>query len=65
MITAALILYSVGSLLTMRYLLSLLSDIPGDELDVVHYILAGVMVVGMSLAWPVFWAWLLIDMWRE
>jgi len=65
MITAALILYALGAVLTMRYLLSLLADIPGDELNAVHYILAGVMVVGMSVMWPVFWSWMLFDMWRE
>ena len=65
MITAATTLYTFGSVLTLCYLLSLMSDIPGNELEWWHMALASVMVLGMSLAWPVFWTWLLIDMWRE
>ena len=65
MITAALILYAIVALTTGSYLMDLVSDIPGDELSLLQKVIAAVMVVGMSLAWPVFWAWLLIDMWRE
>ena len=65
MITASLILYAIGSILTMRYLLALVADIPRDELRPYEWQFAYVCFVGMSLAWPVFWSWLLIDMWRE
>jgi len=65
MITAALILYTLGIIPTLAYLMALMSDIPGDELEGWHMALAAVMALGMSLAWPVFWAWLIFDMWRE
>ena len=65
MITTAIILYALGIIPTLAYLMALMADIPGGELGWWHMALASVMVLGMSLAWPVFWAWLLIDMWRE
>jgi len=65
MITAALILYALGALTTMSYLMDLVRDIPGDELSWWQVALAAVMAVGMALAWPVFWGWLIFDMWRE
>lgn len=64
MITTLAILYALGVYMTFNYLLELLRDIPREELSGWHMALAAVMVLGMSIAWPVFWAWLLIDMWR-
>ena len=64
-IPAILTLYALGAFLTMRYLMALMSDIPEDELEWWHMVLAAVMVLGMAIVWPVFWAWLLFDMWRE
>ena len=65
MITAILTLYALGAVTTMSYLLALMADIPREELEGWHMALAAVMVLGMAIVWPVFWAWLVWDMWRE
>lgn len=65
MITALLTLHALGMIPTLAYLMALMADIPEDELEWWHMALAAVMGLGMALVWPVFWALLLFDMWRE
>ena len=65
MITAILTLYAVGGVLTMRYLLALMADIPREELPAGHLMAAMLMGLAVAIVWPVFWAWLVWDMWRE
>jgi len=60
-----LTIYALGAISTAGWFMWLLRDIPGDELSVSDYAKAGVMCGMISVVWPVFWAWLLIDMWRE
>ena len=65
MITAILTLYNIGSVLTMRYLLALMADIPREELSTFDVYAAYFGFSLVAIVWPVFWAWLLFDMWRE
>lgn len=63
--TTALILYTVGSLSTLAYLLHLVRDIPGDELSAKDKVMAAVLFLMASLTWPIFWGWLIYDWMRD
>jgi hypothetical protein len=55
----------VGSILTVGYLLQLLSDLPPDSLTVAHKWKAAGAVLVMALLWPIFWAWLIWNIWND
>ena len=56
-----LTLYTLGLIATAGYFAWLLRDIPGDELSVWDYAKAFVLLGMLSVVWPVFWVWIVLD----
>lgn len=61
MITALAILYVLVAIATCVYLIWLISDIPPDEVGTSEYALAALIIVGLGVGWPVFWAWMAVQ----
>lgn len=65
MITALAILYVLAAIATCVYLIWLISDIPPDEVGTSEYALAALIIVGLGIGWPVFWAWMAFQAWID
>ena len=65
MITALAILYVLVAIATCVYLIWLISDIPPDEVGTSEYALAALIIVGLGIGWPVFWARVAFHVWID